>query len=265
MCPKLYFINGTGRYAPEMIFYKWHRPICARNYILQMVQADMCPKWYFTNGIGRYVPKMTLMLEMSPGRPVPEMICYSGTDHRRGRSLPEMTCYNGAERRLGHSRLGWAVINPGQNVAGVWFPAHWETGNQGTCSGLPLRPWCFLSILAVPAPPPPPPLLKDCGATGICQWPISTLGISWRCAALDMPEWREMTEQIIILASKATFESGLLLEISEVLRSLRHYLRAQSQGHCTVDILEERGVERGSTRRSSLKGERKGHPQADEH
>ena len=63
-----------------------------------------------------------------------------------------------------------------------------------------------------------------------------------------------MTEQIIILASKATFESGLLLEISEVLRSLRHYLRAQSQGHCTVDILEERGVERGSTRRSSLKG-----------
>ena len=40
----------------------------------------------------------------------------------------------------------------------------------------------------------------------------------------------------------------------EVLRSLRHYLRAQSQGHYTIDRLEERGVERGSVRRSSLKG-----------
>ena len=48
--------------------------------------------------------------------------------------------------------------------------------------------------------------------------------------------------------------SGLLLERSEVLRSLRHYLRAQSQGHRTIDRLEERGVERGSARRSSLKG-----------
>ena len=40
---------------------------------------------------------------------------------------------------------------------------------------------------------------------------------------------------------------------SEVLRSLRHYLRAQSQGHHTIDRLEERGVERESARRSSLK------------
>ena len=48
------------------------------------------------------------------------------------------------------------------------------------------------------------------------------------------------------LAGKATLTSVLLLGRSEVLRSLRHYLRAQSQ--------EERGVERGSARRSSLKG-----------
>ena len=41
---------------------------------------------------------------------------------------------------------------------------------------------------------------------------------------------------------------------SVVLRSLRHYLRAQSQGHHTIDHLEERGVKRGSARRSSLKG-----------
>ena len=40
-----------------------------------------------------------------------------------------------------------------------------------------------------------------------------------------------------------------------MLRSCRHYLRAQSQGHHTIDRLEERGVtERGSTRRSSPKG-----------
>ena len=39
-----------------------------------------------------------------------------------------------------------------------------------------------------------------------------------------------------------------------MLRSLRHYLRAQNQGHDTTDRLEERGVERGSARRSSLKG-----------
>ena len=39
-----------------------------------------------------------------------------------------------------------------------------------------------------------------------------------------------------------------------MLRGLRHYLRAQSQGHHTIDRLEERGVERESVRRSSLKG-----------
>ena len=40
------------------------------------------------------------------------------------------------------------------------------------------------------------------------------------------------------LASKANLTSGLLLGTSEVLRSLRHYLRAQSQVHHTVDRLE---------------------------
>ena len=51
-----------------------------------------------------------------------------------------------------------------------------------------------------------------------------------------------------------TLTSGSLLGRSEVLRSLRHYLRAQSRGHHSTDRLEERGVERGSARRSSLKG-----------
>ena len=56
------------------------------------------------------------------------------------------------------------------------------------------------------------------------------------------------------LAGKATLTTGLLLGRSEVLRSLRYYLRAQSQEHHTIDRLEERGVDRGSARRSSLKG-----------
>ena len=56
------------------------------------------------------------------------------------------------------------------------------------------------------------------------------------------------------LAGKATLTSGWLLGRSEVLRSLRHYQRVQNQGHHTIDRLEERGVERGSARRSSLKG-----------
>ena len=56
------------------------------------------------------------------------------------------------------------------------------------------------------------------------------------------------------LVGKATLTSGLLLGRSEMLRSLRHYLRAQSQGHHIIDRLEERGVERGSARRYSLKG-----------
>ena len=56
------------------------------------------------------------------------------------------------------------------------------------------------------------------------------------------------------LAGKATLISALLSRRCQVLRSLRHYLRAQSRGHKTFDRLEMRGVERGSARRSSLKG-----------
>ena len=44
------------------------------------------------------------------------------------------------------------------------------------------------------------------------------------------------------------------LVFRKMMRSLKHYLRTQSQGHHTIDRLEERGVERGSARRSSLKG-----------
>ena len=56
------------------------------------------------------------------------------------------------------------------------------------------------------------------------------------------------------LAGKPTLTSGLLLGRYEVLRILRHYLRVQSQGYHTIDRLEETGVERGSAKRSLLKG-----------
>ena len=46
------------------------------------------------------------------------------------------------------------------------------------------------------------------------------------------------------LAGKAALTSGWLLGRFEVLRSLRHYLRAQSRGHHTIDHPEERGVEK---------------------
>ena len=55
------------------------------------------------------------------------------------------------------------------------------------------------------------------------------------------------------LAGKAAITKGLRPGRSEVLGSLRHYGRIQSQGHHTIDCLEK-GVERGSARRSSLKG-----------
>ena len=43
------------------------------------------------------------------------------------------------------------------------------------------------------------------------------------------------------LAGKATLTSGLIASQKiEVLRSLRHYLRARSEEHHTIDRLEER-------------------------
>ena len=47
------------------------------------------------------------------------------------------------------------------------------------------------------------------------------------------------------LAGEATSAGGLRFVRSEVLRSVRHYLRAESQGYHTILRLEERDVERG--------------------
>ena len=67
--------------------------------------------------------------------------------------------------------------------------------------------------------------------------------------------------------ARATLTSGLLLGRSEVLRSLRHYLLSQSQGHHTIDRLEERGVEskEEALDYTFLERTREGHRQSDEH
>ena len=76
--------------------------------------------------------------------------------------------------------------------------------------------------------------------------------LPWTCRSegsiSKQPDWRAKPPPQVPL---------LRLGRSEVLRSLRHYLRAQSQVHHTIDRLEERGQERGNARRSSLKGREK--------
>ena len=47
------------------------------------------------------------------------------------------------------------------------------------------------------------------------------------------------------------------MTVRSLVGSFFHNLRVQSQGHHTIDRLEERCVERGSARRSSLKGQKR--------
>jgi len=48
--------------------------------------------------------------------------------------------------------------------------------------------------------------------------------------------------QRVLNNATSSLTCGLLFERSEMLRSLRHYLRAQSLGHHTINRLEERGL-----------------------
>ena len=56
------------------------------------------------------------------------------------------------------------------------------------------------------------------------------------------------------LTKKASVTNDLPFRRSEMLRSLRHYLQAESQAHNTVDSIEESGVEREIAQKSSSKG-----------
>ena len=87
----------------------------------------------------------------------------------------------------------------------------------------------------------------------VWQWLTFTFENSCACTSPGHAGMKE-NDRADRPVGKATITSGLLLGRSETLRSLRHHLPAQSQGRHTIDRQEERGVERGSARRSSLKG-----------
>ena len=87
----------------------------------------------------------------------------------------------------------------------------------------------------------------------MCQWSTSTFENSFgELPCTCHSEGKRLTEQIDWRAKQPS--QVACFSEAEVLRSLRHWLRAQSRGHHTIDRLEERGVERESARRSSLKG-----------
>ena len=71
---------------------------------------------------------------------------------------------------------------------------------------------------------------------------------------LDNSYERQAPEKLLAGTDHTKSILYILVSRSQVLKVMRHYLRAQSQGHHTIDRLENRGVERGSARRSSLKG-----------
>ena len=52
--------------------------------------------------------------------------------------------------------------------------------------------------------------------TGMCQWSTSTFENSWGCTALDMPEWRETTEQIDWRPKQPTLVSQKLWSVEEL-------------------------------------------------
>ena len=66
------------------------------------------------------------------------------------------------------------------------------------------------------------------------------------CNALNMPKSRDMTKQIDWMAKQPS-QVVCISEDLEVLKSFRHYLWAQSQRNHTINHLDEKGVERGST------------------
>ena len=107
-----------------------------------------------------------------------------------------------------------------------------------------------------------PQKVKCEAQTGTCQWWISTLKNSCGCTALDMPEWKEMTEHVC--CGQSNHWKWLASQKSEVFRSVKHYLQAQCQGHQTIGHPEERC---GKRKRSTIFLERtkKGYHESDEH
>ena len=102
---------------------------------------------------------------------------------------------------------------------------------------------------------------------GSADWNVSTVDIHLRkllwvyCPGHAGVKGNSRADR---LAGKASLTNGLFLGRSEVLRSLRRYLPQQSQGHHTIDRLEERGVEEEALD-DLPERTREGHRQSDEH
>ena len=71
--------------------------------------------------------------------------------------------------------------------------------------------------------------------------------LTWTC-------WSEWKWPNRYAGRQSNHTNALRLGRPDVLRSFSHYLRAQSQGHHTIDRLKERGMKRRSARWYSLKG-----------
>ena len=89
--------------------------------------------------------------------------------------------------------------------------------------------------------------------TGTCQCFVCAFETSCGCTALDLPDV-EGNDGADRPVGKTNIKSDFHFARYEMLRSLILYMLEQSQGHHTIYRLEERGMGRGSTRRSSLKG-----------
>ena len=77
--------------------------------------------------------------------------------------------------------------------------------------------------------------------TSMCQWLTSTFENLWMyCPGHARMKGNDWADRLV---GKAIITCGLCLRRSHMLRSLRHYLCAQSQGHHIIDHLEERGME----------------------
>ena len=87
-------------------------------------------------------------------------------------------------------------------------------------------------------------LQKVKNGIGSPEWNVSMVDIHLRKLLCVYCPGHAGVKGADTLVGKATLTSGLLLRRSEMLRSLRHYLRAQSEGHHAIDRLAERGVER---------------------
>ena len=138
----------------------------------------------------------------------------------------------------------------------IWCPGYnclldFVNDNWYCFKGISLRKTCFVTAVTVSVRSP---------------WKIKMGSPDWNLSLADIHLWKLLwvycpghagvrgNDKADIVVGKATLANGLLLGKSQALRSLKHYMQAQSQGHHPIDHLQERGVERESDWWSFLNG-----------